>query len=110
LEGIAVTLYTPSDDLAIASLEKMGIRFVPKALKGGEIVESYDRNRRDYRQKKKVELDPTLIGLVKKKKKKIKPGYKKKISREITKRNQEKRRIETKHKNRVARKAKKQSF
>ena len=110
LDGIAITLFTPSDDQAIVGLEKMGIQFVPKTIKNAEIVDSYDRNRRQQREKKKDELDPTLIGLVKKKKKKIKPGYKKKINRAISERNKTKRRIETKHKNREDRKGRKQSF
>lgn len=110
LEGIAITLFTPSDDQAIVGLEKLGIKFVPKMIKDSEIVDSYDRNRRVQREKKKDELDPTLIGLVKKKKKKIKPGYKKKIERAISERNQTKRRLETKHKNREARKSRKQDY
>ncbi|MCC9082503.1 hypothetical protein LOS20_14720 [Enterococcus faecium] len=56
----------------------MGVSFEPKEIKNGEIVKTYDRNRRAKREKSKDVLDPTLIGLVKKKKKKIKPGYKKK--------------------------------
>ena len=43
----------------------------PKEIKNGEIVKTYDRNRRTKREKSKDVLDPTLIGLVKKKKKKI---------------------------------------
>ncbi|MDU6316205.1 MAG: DEAD/DEAH box helicase, partial [Enterococcus faecalis] len=51
----------------------------------------------------------TLIGLVKKKKKKIKPGYKKKINWAIEDSNKKKRKIERRQKDRSARKAKKNS-
>ena len=79
LNGTAITLYSPADDEAITQIEQLGVSFKPKEIKNGEIVETYDRNRRTKREKSREELDPTLIGLVKKKKK-IKPGYKKKIN------------------------------
>ena len=41
--------------------------------------DTYDRDRRANREKKQEKLDIEMIGLVKKKKKKVKPGYKKKI-------------------------------
>ncbi len=33
-------------------LKKMGVTFQPKAIKDGEIVDSYDRDRREKRTKK----------------------------------------------------------
>lgn len=109
LSGIAYTLYDPSDDASVAELEKMGITFQPKEIKDGAIVDTYDRNRRTKRTKSKDELDPTLIGLVKKKKKKVKPGYKKKIDRAISDSNRQKRKVEQRQQGRQARKHKKRS-
>ena len=85
LPGVAITLYQPSDDSDIRELEKMGIRFVPKVLKNGVIEDTYDRDRRANREKKQEKLDIEMIGLVKKKKKKIKPGYKKKSNGQLMK-------------------------
>lgn len=109
LNGTAITLYSPADDDAITQIEQLGVSFKPKEIKNGEIVETYDRNRRTKREKSREELDPTLIGLVKKKKKKIKPGYKKKINWAIEDSNKKKRKIERRQKDRSARKAKKNS-
>ena len=109
LEGTAVTLYDPADDQMITQIEQLGIVFHPKEIKNDEIVDTYDRNRRDKRVRSKDELDPTLIGLVKKKKKKIKPGYKKKINRAISDSNKQKRKVERRQQTRTARKSKKNS-
>ncbi|MBL1226179.1 DEAD/DEAH box helicase [Enterococcus sp. BWR-S5] len=109
LEGTAITLYDPADDLMISQIEQLGVKFYPKEIKDGEIVETYDRNRRTKRVKSKDELDPTLIGLVKKKKKKVKPGYKKKINWAIADSNKKKRKVERRQQTRTARKSKKNS-
>ena len=110
MTGTAITLYQPSDDAAIHELEKTGIKFTPKVIKNGEIVESYDRDRREKREKTKEALDITMIGLVKKKKKHIKPAYKKKIGWEIDKQKKAKKRIEGRAQGRAERKSKRQSF
>ena len=94
MKGTAITLYEPSEEKLIDELESMGVHFVPKAVKNGEIVDSYDRNRREKRQTRKESMDPKLRGFVKKEKKKRKPGYKKKIKREIKRDKQQKRRIQ----------------
>ena len=110
LEGTAITLYSPQDEEKVAAIEKLGVIFKPKEIKNGEIVDSYDRNRRKKReQTKKEELDPTLSGLVKKKKKKIKPGYKKKIQWAVDKDKKQKRKVEKRQQLRSARKHKKKS-
>ena len=109
LPGTAITLYEPSDERKINEIEALGITFKPKEIKNDEVIDSYDRNRRQKREKKRDELDTTLIGLVKKKKKKIKPGYKKQIQREIEKSNKQKRKMERRQKGRTARKHKKNS-
>ena len=93
MKGTAITLYEPSEEKLIDELESMGVHFVPKAVKNGEIVDSYDRNRREKRQTRKESMDPKLRGFVKKEKKKRKPGYKKKIKRAIKRDEQQKRQI-----------------
>ena len=109
LDGTAITLYKPGQEEIIVEIEKLGITFVPKEVKNNEIVDGYDRNRRKKREKTREELDPKIIGLVKKKQKNIKPGYKKKIQWEIDKTNNAKRRLEGRQTTRTARKAKKSS-
>ena len=110
LPGTAITLYQPSDDSDIRELEKMGIRFVPKVLKNGVIEDTYDRDRRANREKKQEKLDIEMIGLVKKKKKKIKPGYKKKIKWAVDEKRRKAKRAENRARGRAERKAKRQTF
>ncbi|KXT78217.1 DEAD/DEAH box helicase [Streptococcus sp. DD13] len=110
LAGTAITLYQPSDDSDIRELEKMNIHFLPKTIKDGEFQDTYDRDRRVSREKKQEKLDLEMIGLVKKKKKKIKPGYKKKIKWAVDEKRRKTKRIENRAKGRAERKAKRQSF
>ena len=110
LSGTAITLYQPSDDSDIRELEKMGITFDPKVYKDGEFQDTYDRDRRANREKAYQKLDTEMIGLVKKKKKKIKPGYKKKIQWKVDEKRKRERRTANRAKGRAERKAKKQSF
>ena len=110
LSGTAITLYQPSDDSDIRELEKMGITFEPKVFKDGEFQDTYDRDRRANREKAYQKLDTEMIGLVKKKKKKIKPGYKKKIQWKVDEKRKRERRAANRAKGRAERKAKKQSF
>ena len=78
----------------IVELEKMGIHFKPQMLRNHELVDSYDRNRRDKRRVRQQKLDPRLVGMVKKEKKKRKPGYKRKIKQAIQKDRQQKKKLE----------------
>ena len=110
LSGIAITLYQPSDDADIRELEKLNIQFLPKDIKGGEFVDTYDRDRRVNREKSHEKLDLEMIGLVKKKKKKIKPGYKKKIKWAVDEKRRKTKRIENRAKGRAERKARRQEF
>lgn len=110
LSGTAITLYKPSDDSDIRELEKLGISFVPKVLKDGLFQDTYERDRRLNREKSQQKLDTEMIGLVKKKKKKIKPGYKKKIQWAVNEKRRKEKRAELRAKGRAERKAKKQSF
>lgn len=110
LSGTAITLYQPSDDSDIRELEKLGITFVPKVLKDGVIDDTHDRDRRNQREKSYQKLDTEMIGLVKKKKKKVKPGYKKKIQWAVDEKRKKERRAANKARGRAERKARKQTF
>ncbi len=110
LSGIAITLYQPSDDADIRELEKLNIKFIPKEMKDGEFKDTYDRDRRVQREKSREKLDLEMIGLVKKKKKKIKPGYKKKIKWAVDEKRRKTKRVEARAKGRAERKAKRQTF
>ncbi|MCI3916959.1 DEAD/DEAH box helicase [Streptococcus intermedius] len=110
LSGTAITLYQPSDDSDICELEKLGIHFIPKMIKNGEFQDTYDRDRRANREKTPEKLDTEMIGLVKKKKKKIKPGYKKKIQWAVNEKRRKTKRAESRARGRAERKAKRQQF
>ncbi|WP_290032829.1 DEAD/DEAH box helicase [Ligilactobacillus cholophilus] len=109
MSGIAITLYAPNEERKIEELESMGIKFKPKAIKNGEVIDSYDRNRRQKRRRVNDQMDPKLQGMVNKQKKKHKPGYKKKIQRAIKRDQQQKRRIAQRQAMRQAKKARKNS-
>lgn len=110
LLGTAITLYEPGDEDAIIQLEKMGIAFQPKEFRKGELVDTYDRNRRKQREKQIQMLDPKIKGLVKKKKKKIKPGYKKKIKQAISEQERKQRKISSRTAQRAERKKRREQF
>ena len=110
LPGTAITLYQPSDDSDIRELEKLGIKFIPKMMKDGEFQDTYHRDRRANREKSYEKLDTEMIGLVKKKKKKIKPGYKKKIQWAVNEKRRKTKRAENRARGRAERKAKRQTF
>lgn len=105
MSGTAITLYEPNDESKIEELEKMGIHFQPKAIQHGEVVNSYDRNRRMKRKKNYEKMDPQLQGMVNKQKKKHKPGYKKKIRQAIKRDQQQKRKIAQRQARRKIRKS-----
>lgn len=109
MQGIAVTLYEPGDDQKVTELEQMGITFKPKELKNNEIVDTYDRRRREKRQPRHDKLDSTMQGYVKKTKKKVKPGYKKKIKSAISEQERQKRKLALRHDMRKARRDKKKN-
>ena len=104
MEGTAITLYAPSEDKMIAELEELGISFKEKKLSNGELIDSYDRNRRFKRRTRSNKLDPKIVGMVKKEKKKRKPGYKNKIKRAIKRDEQQKRKLARRQEMRNARK------
>ncbi|MBW1605786.1 DEAD/DEAH box helicase [Lactobacillus sp. Sy-1] len=109
MSGTAITLYQPGEEDRVAELEKMGIKFLPKAIKNHEVVDSYDRNRRKTHRNKAKKLEPTMIGMVKKNKRKVKPGYKRRIKNAIKRNDEMNRKIEQRNEARQQRKQKKQS-
>ncbi|RFB17535.1 DEAD/DEAH box helicase [Bacillus sp. HNG] len=80
--GIAATIYDPSDEDAIVKLEKMGITFVNMDLEKDGWVNIGERNKRKARKKQVDEIDKLAKSKVKKPKK-VKPGYKKKMNKEM---------------------------
>ncbi|WP_433958814.1 DEAD/DEAH box helicase [Cytobacillus horneckiae] len=93
--GIALTIYTPSDEDALNRLEKMGVEFSHVDLNKGEWVELDDRNKRKNRQRQTDDTDKKAQSLVKKPKK-VKPGYKRKMKLEMDKIKKRERRIKRK--------------
>ena len=57
LEGMAITLYEPSEDDKLVQIEKMGIPFIHEDVKKGEWIEVKDRNARKKRVKETDEID-----------------------------------------------------
>ncbi|WP_028273702.1 DEAD/DEAH box helicase [Atopococcus tabaci] len=89
LSGVAMTLYSPDEEKLIEQLEDKGISFQPKQLKNGEVMDTFDRKRREKRKDtQRKEFDPEIHGMIKKAKKKVKPGYKKKLKQQIKRKKQ----------------------
>lgn len=107
LPGHAITLIYDDEMADIEDLEKLGIHFDFKELKNGELVERTHYHRRDNRRVRSQKLDNRLVGMVKKAKKKRKPGYKKKIKQAIQKDRQQKRKLEERHQMRKAKRKRK---
>lgn len=82
LEGSAITLYDPSEEDKIVRIEEMGIPFVHEEVKKGEWVEVKERHARKTRTRQFDDADRKAIAFVRKPKK-VKPGYKKKMAKQI---------------------------
>lgn len=82
LEGIAITMYEPSEDDKIVQIEKMGIPFIHEDVKKGEWIEVKERHARKKRVKEVDELDKKATSYVRKPSK-VKPGYKKKMAKDV---------------------------
>ena len=107
LPGLAITLYGPDEENEVAELESLGIDFKAKQIKDNEIVDVKDRRARTQRVATTKKLDPTMVGMVKKKKKIVKPGYKRRIKNAIKRQDQMDRRIAQRQEMRATRKANK---
>ncbi|MGX4763712.1 DEAD/DEAH box helicase [Holzapfeliella sp. JNUCC 72] len=107
MSGTAITLIEHRQLNLVAELEKMGIKFAPKKIEKGQLVDATSRHRRTDRQSKQEKLDPKIRGFVKKAKVKKKPGYKKKIRAEIENDARQKRKLEVRRKKRQTRRDRK---
>lgn len=107
MPGLAITLYGPDEEDEVAELEALGIDFKAMQLKNGEFVPVKDRRTRTQRVATTRKLDPTMVGMVKKKKKVVKPGYKRQIKSAIQRKNQMDRRIAKREEMRAVRKSNK---
>lgn len=85
LPGTAVTLYGPDEEKEVAQLEEIGITFkLVKIAEGGfEEIEDRRQPRVFKNDNREENSDPRIKGLVKKAKKNIKPGYKRKLNTRI---------------------------
>ncbi|GAX02178.1 DEAD/DEAH box helicase [Secundilactobacillus silagei] len=109
LPGTAITFYTPEEEEKVSALEDMGIVFKPKQIKNGEVVDSFDRNRRKKRGPRAPKISGAMAGRIQKEKRTVKPGYKKKIKKAINKEQWFESRIQQRQNHRKARKNKKAS-
>lgn len=81
-EGLAISLYGPNDDAYIDFLEDKGININYKDIKNNELVKRRERKERAKREQVTAGFDRHSVN-VKKKNKKVKPGYKKKYHKEL---------------------------
>ncbi|MBD8587793.1 DEAD/DEAH box helicase [Peribacillus simplex] len=93
--GIATTIYDTSDEDALNRLEKMGIEFRDADIQNGDWVDIDERNKRKNRKKQKSDIDVKASRHIKKPAK-VKPGYKKKIQRDVENFKKRERRIQRK--------------
>jgi len=82
--GIAMTIYELADEDALIQIEKMGVVFENKTIVHGEWRDADDRLKRQRRKKAPNEIEEKAKRLVRKPKA-VKPGYKKKMTREMDK-------------------------
>lgn len=82
--GECFSMYDTTNENIVHALEKKGITFEMKELKGSQFVDSKDREKRKSRVKRQTELEKQIHAMVRKPTK-VKPGYKKKRKREIEK-------------------------
>lgn len=104
LTGECITIYNNKDEEKLQALETRGIEFNHKDIKGNELVEVKDRNKRQNRQK--VVAEHNLTEKLKSKvkvSKKVKPGYKKKYKYKMDKLKEKERRKFAKRNNRMNR-------
>lgn len=79
-DGLAVAIYSPKDEKAIASLKRQGVEFKEMDIKNGQFTEIIDRN---ARAKTNKPLPAEVSKVVHRSKGKVKPNYKKKRAKEL---------------------------
>ncbi len=89
-DGTCYALYKESDDAAIRSLMKRGIRFEHARFRNGEWTELFPYGKK--RQKQEDEMQKKISMMMTKKNTKVKPGYKKKRKAAIEKMQRDKKR------------------
>jgi len=82
--GECYSMYDTTNEKIVHALEKKGITFEIKELKGHQFIDSKEREKRKSRVKHQTDLEKQISAMVRKPKK-VKPGYKKKRKREIEK-------------------------
>ena len=82
--GVAISLYGVNDDHYVDFLEKKGINIIYKDIKNKEMVVRRERKERTKREHVHAGFDRHTVN-VKKKDKKVKPGYKKKYHQKLQK-------------------------
>lgn len=107
MSGTAITFYDPGEENKVGEIEHMGIKFEPKDIKNGEIVDAKERDRRKTRKADQEKLDNKLVGFVKKQKNKRKPGYKKRIKEAISEEHRQQRKVRIRQDRRQEREARK---
>ena len=80
--GECYNMYDTSNQSIVEELEKKGIHFEVKELKGQQFVQTKERQKRKNRVKHQTELEKKISAIVRKPVK-VKPGYKKKRKRQI---------------------------
>lgn len=98
-EGVAITIYTPEEHYLIDQLEKKGYHFEDEDVRQGELKPIKSRTSRVSRKKVEKDVSQNLNHKVRKPKK-VKPGYKKKMSKELNDLKQQERRKYSKTKRR----------
>lgn len=106
--GIAITLYSPDEEVNIGLIEERGYVFKDVDIKNGELQAIKAHNKRQTRKNKDDHLTNQIKNKVKRNNKKtVKPGYKKKFKRELEELKRKERKQFSKRQNRQARKNKK---
>ncbi|WP_334331612.1 MULTISPECIES: DEAD/DEAH box helicase [unclassified Companilactobacillus] len=105
MSGTAITLYEPGEEHKVDEIEHLGIKFAPKDIKNGDIVDVQERDHRMTRKANQEKLDTKLVGFVKKQKTKRKPGYKNKIKKAISDERRQQRKIQIRQERRKQRDA-----
>ena len=96
LEGHAITLYAPEDEEKVLGIEKLGIPFIHEEMKNGEWVGVKERHARKKRANYTDDIDRQAVKFIRKPKK-VKPGYKKKLARQIDNYKKQERRKQNKN-------------
>lgn len=99
LSGRSITLYHPDEWPAVEYLMDKGLTFEIKDIRNGKWMKAQDSNARQNRKKQHKDAeDPKIRAMINQnKKKKVKPGYKKKLQENIKSYKQKQRRQNRRH-------------